>query len=121
MLRSVGHRVKTHKVKPAAGHERGDIEIDNYVVLPLGEDNLLPPRPLILDFTTHDRYDRSNDYTNDTLTHRIRSTGAPQPDGALNTDAQVKNSHYKRLYAELPNPVEFLPVAASTSVRQCPD
>jgi hypothetical protein len=118
MLRSVGHRIKTHKVTPAAGNERGDIEIDNYVVLPRGEDNLLPPRPLILDFTmTHDRYGRSNAYTNGMLTHRIRSTGAPQPDGALNTAAQVKNRHYKRLYAELPDPVVFLPVAASTSGR----
>ena len=118
MLRSVGHRVKTHKVTPAAGNERGDIEIDNYVVLPRREDNLLPPRPLILDFTmTHDRYGRSNAYTNGMLTHRIRSTGEPQPDGALNTTAQVKNRHYKRLYAELPNPVVFLPVAASTSGR----
>ena len=42
---------------PVAGNERGDIEIDNYVVLPRGEDNLLKPRPLILDFTmTHDHY-----------------------------------------------------------------
>ena len=118
MLRSVGHRVKTHKVTLAAGNERGDIEIDNYVVLPREEDNLLLPRPLILDFTmTYDRYGRSNAYTNGMLTHRIRSTGAPQPDGALNTAAQVKNRHYKRLYAELPDPVVFLPVAASTSDR----
>jgi len=118
MLRSVGHRVKTHKVTPAAGNERGDIEIDNYVVLPRGEDNLLPPRTLIMDFTmTHDRYVRSNVSTNGMLTHRIRSTGEPKPDGALNTAAQIKNRHYKRIYVELPKPVVFLPVAASTSGR----
>ena len=35
----------------------------------------------------------------------------------LNTDTQVKNRHYKRLYTELPNPVVFLPVDASTSGR----
>ena len=99
MLRSVGHRVKTHKVTPAAGNERGDIEVDKYVVLPRGEDNLLPPRPLTLDFTiTHDHYGRSNDFTNDILTHHIRSTGATHPDGALNTEAQVKNRYYKRLF-----------------------
>ena len=80
--------------------------------------NTLPPCPLILDFTmTHDRYGRSNAYTNGMLTHRIRSTGAPQPDGALNTAAQVKNRHYKRLYAELHDPVVFLTVSDSTSDR----
>ncbi len=45
---------KIHKVTevvPAAGHERGDIEVTNYVVLPRGQDNCLPPRPLILDVT----------------------------------------------------------------------
>ena len=63
--------------------------------------NLLPPRPLILDFTmTHDRHDRSNAYNNVMLTHRIRSTGAPQSNGTLNTSTQVKNRHYKRLFGE---------------------
>ena len=51
MLRSVGHRVKTHKVTPAVGHEHGDIEIGRYIVLPCGQDNRLPPRSLLLDFT----------------------------------------------------------------------
>ena len=31
--------------------------------------------------------------------------------------AQIKNRHYKRIYAELPDPVVFMPVAASTSGR----
>ena len=48
---------------------------------------------------------------------KIRSTGEPNPDGALNTAAQIKNRHYKRIYAELPKPVVFLPVTASTSGR----
>ena len=30
---------------------------------------------------------------------------------------KIKNRHYKRIYAELPDPVVFLPVAASTSGR----
>ena len=34
LLRSVGHRVKTHKITPAVGNERGDIEIGKYIVLP---------------------------------------------------------------------------------------
>ena len=42
LLRSVGHRVKTHRITPAAGNERGDIEIKDYVILPRGEDDRLP-------------------------------------------------------------------------------
>ena len=30
LLRSVGHRVKTHKITSSVGNERGDIEIDKY-------------------------------------------------------------------------------------------
>jgi hypothetical protein len=30
---------------PAAGHERGDIEIKDYVILLRGEDDRIPPRP----------------------------------------------------------------------------
>ena len=30
---SVGHRVKIHKITPATGKERGDLEIKDYVVL----------------------------------------------------------------------------------------
>jgi hypothetical protein len=46
---SVGHRVKIHKITPATGKERGDLEIKNYVVLqkPLQQaDRLPPPRTL---------------------------------------------------------------------------
>ena len=118
LLRSVGHRVKTHKITPAVGNERGDIEIGKYIVLPRGQDNRLPPRPLLLDYTmTHDRFGRSNLHTNGKLTHCLRSTGAPQPDGALNNAARIENNHYRQKYAELPEPVVFMPVAASTSGR----
>ena len=33
ILGSVGHRVKIHKMTPATGKERGDIELKDYVVL----------------------------------------------------------------------------------------
>jgi hypothetical protein len=33
ILGSVGHRVKIHKMTPAQGKERGDLEIRDYVVL----------------------------------------------------------------------------------------
>ena len=42
---------------------------------------------------------------------------APQPDGALNTGARIKNNHYRQKYAELPEPVVFIPVTSSTSGR----
>jgi hypothetical protein len=31
-LTSMGHRVKIHKITPATGKERGDLEIKDYVV-----------------------------------------------------------------------------------------
>ena len=89
-----------------------------YIVLPRGQDNRRPPRPLLLDYTmTHDRFGRSNLHTNGKLTDYLRSTGAPQSDVALNNDAHIKNNHYQQKYAEPPEPVVFMPVAASTSGR----
>jgi hypothetical protein len=61
MLVSFGHRVKVHKITRAVGNEHGDIEIKDYVVLPRGQSNCLPPCLLILNFTmTHGRYGMSN-------------------------------------------------------------
>jgi hypothetical protein len=48
---SVGHRVRIHKITPASGKERDDLEIKHYVVLqkPQEQTDLLPPpRTLIL-------------------------------------------------------------------------
>ena len=99
LLRSVGHRIKTHNVTPAAGNERGDIEIKDYIILPRGEDDRLPPHTLVMDVTmTHDRYGRSTQHTNGTLTNRLSSTDAPQPDGALNTAARKKIRYYRQIY-----------------------
>ena len=118
LLRSVGHRVKTHNVTPAAGNERGDIEIKDYVILPRGEDDRLPPRTLVIYVTmTHDRYGRSTQHTNGALTNRLSSTGAPQSDGDLNTTARKKMRHYRQIYADRPDPIIFLPVSVSTSGR----
>ena len=33
ILGSMGHKVKIHKITPATGKERGDLEIKDYVVL----------------------------------------------------------------------------------------
>ena len=57
---SVGHKVEIHKITPGTGKERGDIEMEDYVVFqkPEGQDTRLhPPRTLIVDFTmTHVRF-----------------------------------------------------------------
>ena len=71
-LRSVGHRVTTHKVTPPTVHERGDIEIRDYVFLPREEDNRIPPHTLLMDVTmTHDHYGRTTERTNGTLTQSV--------------------------------------------------
>ncbi len=72
LFRSVGHRVKTHKVTPVVNNEHGDIEIKDYVILSLGEDNRIPPLTLMMDVTmTHDHYGRTTQCTNGTLTHDV--------------------------------------------------
>ena len=81
-----------------------------------GQDNRLPPRSLSLDFTmTQDLFGHSTLHTNGKFTHCLRSSGAPQLDGTRNNAARIKNNHYRRIYAALPDPVVFMPVAASTS------
>jgi hypothetical protein len=84
---SVVHRVKVHKITPATGKERGDLEIKDYVVLQKTQehaDRLPPPRTLILDFTlTHTRYGSSHVHTTGQLTNTRRSDGASELDGAL--------------------------------------
>jgi hypothetical protein len=68
------------------------------VILSLGEDDRLPPRALMMDVAmTHDRYGRTTQRTNGTLTHRVSSTGAPQSDGALNNAVRIKTRHYRQL------------------------
>jgi hypothetical protein len=116
LLRSVGHRVKTHRKTPAAGNERGDIEIQDYVILPHGEDDSLPPRTLVMDVTmTHDRYGRTTQHTNGALTHRISSTGTPHPDCALNKTVTMKIRDYRQMYVDRPDPIVFLSIVVSTS------
>ncbi len=83
-LGSVGHRDKTHRTTPVVGNGRGDIEKKN-VILPRGEDDTLSPRTLVMDVTsTQDRCGRTTQRANGALTHRVSSTGVPQPDGTMN-------------------------------------
>jgi hypothetical protein len=121
ILGSVGHRVKIHKITPAQGKERGDLEIRDYLVLQKpqdGTDRLPPPRTLIMDFTlTHTRFGRSQLHSLGQLTHSRSLDGAPEPDGALRESARIKIRHYRQLYINRPDPIAFMPVAVDTSGR----
>ncbi len=102
----------------SADNERGDIEIKDYVTLPRGADDRLPPRTLVMDVTmTHDHYGRTTQRANGALTHRVSSAGAPQPDGVLNKAARNKIRHYRQICTDRPDPIAFLSITVSTSGR----
>ncbi len=106
----------THKVTFPPDNERGDIEIRDYVLLPRGEDNSIPPLTLLMEVTmTHDDYGRTTHCTNGTLTHRVSSTGTPQSVGTLNNVDRIKIRHYRQLYVDRPDPIVFLNVDVNTS------
>jgi hypothetical protein len=98
ILGSVGHRVKIHKITPVTGKERGDLEINDHVVLQKTQeqvDRLPPPRTLILDFTlTHTRYGSSHVHATGQLTNTRRSDDAPELDGVLREVTRKKILHY---------------------------
>jgi hypothetical protein len=66
---------------------------------------------------THDRYGRTTQHTNGAFTHRVSSTGTPQPDGALNKAVRMKIRHYRQIYADRPDPIVFLSITVITSGR----
>jgi hypothetical protein len=121
ILGSVGQRVKIHKITPATGKERGDLEIKDYVILQKNQeqDDRLPPlRTLILDFTlTHTRYGSSHVHTAGQLTNIRLSDDAPELDGALREVSRNKILHYRQLYINRPDPIAFLPAAVDTTGR----
>ena len=72
-------------ITPPTGKERGDLEIQDYVVLqkPKTQVNRLPPpRTLIMDYTmTHTRFGRSHLHPMGELRNSSQSDGSPEPDG----------------------------------------
>ncbi len=112
VISNLGHRVKTHKITPAADNERGDIEIQDYIFLPHGEDDRIPLRTLVMDVTmTHDRYGRTTQHTNGELTHRVPSCGVLSTSGRVYEDfARLLFLHTHReasiLAGELPEESE---------------
>jgi hypothetical protein len=90
---SVVHKGKIHKITPATGKEKGDLERKDYVVL-----------------SSHVR-------ATGQLTNTRRSDGAPEPDGALRVVTRKKILHDRQLYINRPDPITFLPVAVDTTGR----
>ena len=121
LLGSVGHRVKIHKITPATGKERVDIEIKDYVVLekPQAQGNRLPPpHTLIMDFTmTHVRYGSSHLRPMDQLTHTSHSDGAHDPDGTLKDTVRIEIRHYRNVYLNRPDPIGLVPLTVDTTDR----
>ncbi len=117
---SMTHRIKIHKITPATGKERGDLEIRDYVVLqkPQEQADRHPPRTLILDFIlTHTRYDSSHVHTTGELTNKRRSDDTPELDGALEEVDRKKILHYRYLYINRSDPIDFLPAEVDTTGR----
>ncbi len=56
LLRSVGHKVKTHRITPATDNERVDIQIKDYVILPRGV-----TVEKMIGFSSHTRHGCHND------------------------------------------------------------
>jgi hypothetical protein len=103
----VGHRVKTHRITPATGEERGDIEIKDYVVLQKPHEQVKrvsPPRTLILDFT---------------MTHTLFGVSILHSNGQLTHTRRVKNKlrHYRQNYLNKPDPLVFMSVVVNTTGR----
>jgi hypothetical protein len=76
----------------------------DYVVLPTGENNDLPPLTLILDFTlTHDRFGSSHLHpVVNFLTHMIRDDTLRDPDDPLKAAGNPKiiQHCYRKLYVD---------------------
>jgi hypothetical protein len=88
-LPSQPDKVKIHKITPATGKDRGDLDMKDYVVYqkPPEQTNRLPPlRTLTVDFTlTHTHNGRSHVYSIGQLTNTRRSDGSTEPDGVRRT------------------------------------
>ena len=101
------------------GKERGDLEINDYVVIqkPQPQSNRLPPpHTLIMYYTkTHVRFGRSHVHPVDQLTNTRRSDGAPDPDGVLKEVVRIKIRHYRNIYLNDTDPIVFIPLPVDTT------
>ncbi len=65
---------------------------------------------------THARFGRSRLHPSGTLTHTTLRL-FPHPDDVLKNVVRPKILHYRRLYADRPDPIGFMSLVVSTSAR----
>ena len=91
----------------------------DYVVLPRGQDNCLPPRPLIPYFaTTHDRFGRSQLHTSGQLTHTRYSDGDPKPDVLRTVRSKILVIHVHQTNAKEKNNLWGLNQNSEVNIRK---
>ena len=107
----------SQKITPAIAHwkQSGDIDIKDYVILPRGQDNCLPPRPLIWILRWHMIVSGDLVFTPVANSHTQHSDNTPHPDDTIKNTVRPKILHYRRLYTDRPNPIVFLSLVVSTS------
>jgi hypothetical protein len=64
----------------------------------------------------HDHYGRTTIHTNGKLTHTMSSNDDPQSDGVVKISDRKKILHYRRLFADLPDPIVFMFVVVNGSL-----
>ena len=103
------------------GKERGDLEIKDYVVLqkPQTQTNrLLSLHTLMMDYIPLPILGLGDHICKLVqLTNTRRSDGAPDPDMALKEVVRIKIRHYRNLYLNHPDPIDFIPLAVDTTGR----
>ncbi len=66
---------------------------------------------------THVRFGCSLLHPMGLLTNIRTSDGTPDPDGDIKTEVRIKIRHYRNLYLNRPDPIDFLPMTVDTTGR----
>ena len=66
---------------------------------------------------THVRFGHSHFHPMGQPTNTRHSDGVPEPDGALKAAARIKIRHYRNLYSNRPDPIDFIPLTVDTTGR----
>ena len=66
---------------------------------------------------THVRFGCSHLHPVGQLTHTRRSDDVLDPDGKLQKEVRIKKCHYRSIYLNHPDPIDFMPLTVDTSGR----
>ena len=66
---------------------------------------------------THIRFGCSHLHPMGQLTNTRHSDGSPDPDGALKEVVRIKIRHYRNVYLNHPDPIDFIPLTVDTTGR----